>query len=63
MYFPMRRRKIDKNVGMLVVFTFSAVLHEYLLGATFQIVNLSAFFGIIMNLPVIIFQTKFKKVA
>lgn len=60
MYFPLRRRKTPKGVATLLVFLVSALLHEYAIIGIFKVVSGVGFFGIICQLPIIIFQDNFK---
>ena len=61
LYFPMRRRKISRGVAMVLVFTFSAILHEYMLAGCFGVITLIGFNGMMAQLPVIMIQDKFKR--
>jgi len=61
MYTPLRRRGVDRTVAMLIVFLFSAFLHEYIIAFASGIYNFMAFFAMIGNVPIILFQGKFRK--
>jgi diacylglycerol O-acyltransferase-1 len=45
-YFPLRRRKYGRNFSLLVIFTCSALMHEYAIAGIFKVVTGVGFFGI-----------------
>lgn len=61
LYFPMRRRKFSRGLSMAAVFTFSALLHEYMLAGCFGVVTFIGFNGMMTQLPFIILQERYKK--
>lgn len=60
-YFPMRRWKYSRTFSLITVFTISAILHEYAIGAIFKVVTGVGFFGIFLQFPIILMQEKYKK--
>jgi len=60
-YFPLIRRGWSKVVSMLVVFFFSALMHEYLLAGCIGAVTMIGFNTMASQLPFIIIQESFKK--
>lgn len=52
-YFPCIRAGISRFTAMVVVFFVSAVFHELLLGVPLQMVKLWAFWGIMLQIPLI----------
>ena len=61
-YFPMMRRGIGKQLSMIVVFLFSALLHEYIVFGLIGYVSMIGFNGMAIQLPFIIIQERYKKV-
>lgn len=62
-YFPLRRRKVNKALAMLATFLISAVAHEYLMIGIIRSVNFIAFTIMIVNVPIMIIQQKLKHVS
>jgi diacylglycerol O-acyltransferase-1 len=61
-YYPLRRRRFDKQACLLVTFLISALAHEYIVVGIFRVVNFIAFTIMIINVPIMIVQAKFKNV-
>lgn len=62
-YFPLRRRKVNKPFALFMTFFVSAVAHEYVVMGVFRVVNFIAFFIMIINVPIIVLQHKLKGVS
>eukprot|EP00347_Sterkiella_histriomuscorum_P005011 403358242 len=62
-YFPMRRRKVNKQLALFMTFFVSAAAHEYVIIGVFRVVNFIAFFLMIINVPIIAVQHQFKGVV
>lgn len=62
-YFPLRRRDVNKAVALLVTFLLSAIAHEYLMIGIIRTVNFIAFTIMIVNVPIMIIQHKLKHVS
>jgi len=60
-YFPMRRRKVNRSIAMAAVFAFSAIFHEYILAGCFQRFTMLGFNAMMCQFPIISLQEKFKK--
>mmetsp|Transcript_5303 Transcript_5303/g.4486 ORF Transcript_5303/g.4486 Transcript_5303/m.4486 type:complete len:337 (-) Transcript_5303:35-1045(-) len=60
-YLPLIRRGFSKFVSMLVVFVFSAIMHEYIVFGLIGYVSGIGFNSMAMQLPFIIIQEKYKK--
>jgi hypothetical protein len=60
-YFPLIRRGYSRSVCMVLVFGFSAILHEYLVLGIIGYVSLIGFSSIMMQFPFILLQEKYKK--
>lgn len=61
-YFPLRRRKVSREVANLLVFFVSAVFHELIAAFSFKVYYFFTFGAMMINVPIIIFQTTFKRV-
>lgn len=59
-YLPLRRRNIQKYTAAFYTFLFSALLHEYMIIGIFRVCNFVAFSLMLVNLPLMIIQDKFK---
>lgn len=55
-YFPLRRRKVNKPLALFITFLVSALAHEYIIIGIFRVVNFIAFTLMIVNVPLMIFQ-------
>ena len=55
-YFPLRRRKVNKALALFLTFFVSAVAHEYLIVGIFRVCNLIAFTIMIINVPIMTLQ-------
>jgi len=53
-YYPLRRRQVDKNLALFLTFFTSALAHEYIVVGVFRVVNFIAFFLMIVNVPAMI---------
>lgn len=62
-YFPMRRRQVNKAVSLFVTFFLSAVAHEYIMIGIMRTVNFIAFTIMIINVPIMIIQNQLKNVS
>ena len=62
-YYPLRRRKVDKAISLFVTFFISAVAHEYIMIGVIREVNFIAFTVMIVNVPIMIIQNKLKGVS
>ena len=62
-YYPLRRRNLDKMFCLLGTFFVSAVAHEYLMIGIIRKVNFIAFTIMIVNVPIIIVQDRLKHVS
>ena len=60
-YFPLIRRKYSRMIGMMVVFFFSAVMHEYILIGWIGSITMIGFNSMAFQLPFIILQDRYKK--
>lgn len=45
LYFPCIRKGMSKNMGMFIVFFFSAIMHEVLISIPFHMLRTYSFFG------------------
>lgn len=61
-YFPLKRRNVQKELGLLTTFFVSAVAHEYLMIGIFRVVNFIAFTIMIVNVPIMVMQQQLKGV-
>ena len=61
-YYPLRRRKINKMLALLTTFLLSALAHEYIVVGVLRVFNGIAFSIMIINVPIIIVQTQLKQV-
>lgn len=52
-YYPLRRRKVNKPLALFLTFFVSAAAHEYLIIGIFRMVNFLAFTLMIINVPII----------
>jgi len=59
-YNPIRRKKIPKFIAGLVVWIVSAIFHEYIISGALAKIHYSAFFAMMANFPVQIFQELLK---
>lgn len=59
-YYPLRRRKINKPVALFTTFFVSAIAHEYLIVGIFRMINFIAFTLMIVNVPIMIVQHKLR---
>jgi diacylglycerol O-acyltransferase-1 len=62
-YFPLRRRHVNKMLALFLTFFVSAAAHEYLIIGIFRMANFLAFTLMIINVPIISIQNKFKGVS
>lgn len=53
-YYPLRRRKVNKPLSLLTTFMVSAIAHEYIIIGIFRVVNFIAFTIMIINVPLMI---------
>lgn len=53
-YYPSRRRKINKEVALLITFLISAIAHEYIIVGVFRAINFLGFTMMIVNVPAMI---------
>ena len=60
-YYPMIRRKYSRNVSMLAVFFFSALMHEYLVAGCIETVTMIGFNSMAFQVPFILIQERYKK--
>lgn len=58
-YFPLKRRGFKNDSARLITFTVSAVFHEYIAIGTFRVFNMIAFAFMMVNIPVMHFQSLF----
>mmetsp|Transcript_19380 Transcript_19380/g.40098 ORF Transcript_19380/g.40098 Transcript_19380/m.40098 type:complete len:783 (+) Transcript_19380:243-2591(+) len=58
LYMPAIRSNIPPTAANLIVFLFSAVLHEYLISVPFHMVRFWAFFGMLGQIP-LVYATKY----
>ena len=61
-YFPLRRRHINKGVALFATFFISAAAHEYLMIGIIRKVNFIAFTIMIINVPIMYIQNMLKGV-
>lgn len=61
-YFPIIRRGYSKGVGMIIVFLFSAIMHEYIVIGLIGYVSFIGFNSMMVQLPFIMLQERYKKV-
>ena len=54
-YYPLRRRKVNKPLALLITFLVSAIFHEYVIIGVFRVFNFIAFTIMIINVPLMIF--------
>lgn len=54
-YFPMVRRGISGNMARLLTFTVSAAFHEYVVIGALRVINGVAFWGMMVNVPIMAF--------
>lgn len=54
LYNPLLKRGISKNIANIIVFLISALAHEYLVSGSLGIVEWWAFWGMMINSPIII---------
>ena len=62
-YYPLRRRQVNKAASLLITFLISAAAHEYIIIGVFRVVNFIAFTLMLVNVPLMIIQNKFKNVS
>jgi diacylglycerol O-acyltransferase-1 len=62
-YYPLRRRNVDKTYGLWATFLVSAIAHEYVVIGVFRVFNLIAFTMMLINVPIMIIQTKLTNVV
>jgi diacylglycerol O-acyltransferase-1 len=62
LYHPLIRLKVPKYVGMICCFLLSAVLHELIISTPFHYYTLHAFFGMILQAPLIFITTKIDRI-
>jgi diacylglycerol O-acyltransferase-1 len=62
-YFPLRRRKVNKALALFITFFTSAVAHEYVIVGIFRVFNMIAFTLMIVNVPIMTIQSKLKGVS
>ena len=58
LYFPCLRKGFSKTSALLVVFFFSAVMHEVLISIPFHMVGYWSFLGMMAQIP-LVFVTKY----
>lgn len=52
-YYPCIRAGLSKNFAVLTAFFFSAIFHELIIGVPLKVFRLWAFFGILLQVPLI----------
>ena len=58
---PLTRKGVSKVVSMLIIFFISAVFHEYVVSASMGFWSYYAFAAMMLQAPVIVVQTYFRK--
>ncbi|RYH19540.1 hypothetical protein EON65_25945 [archaeon] len=53
LYYPLLRAKCSKSFATLVVFLFSALMHEVAISLPFQHISFHAFLGMLAQAPLI----------
>lgn len=61
-YYPLRRRNVNKPAALFITFFVSAAAHEYIMVGILRVVNFVAFTLMIVNVPLMILQSKAKKI-
>lgn len=61
LYFPCIRRGMNKNVAMVLVFFFSAVMHEYIISIPFHMIRPWSFLGMMGQIPLVAITKYFDK--
>ncbi len=61
-YYPLRRRQVNKVIAIFSTFIISALAHEYVVVGVFRVFNGIAFLIMIVNVPIMIIQKKLEKV-
>lgn len=54
LYFPCLRRGINKDIAMIIIFFFSAVMHEVLISIPFHMIRPYSFLGMLGQIPLVI---------
>lgn len=54
LYFPLMKHGVPRWKANILVFVFSAAAHEYVVSASLGIVEFWAFFGMLVQAPVIL---------
>lgn len=53
LYFPCIRCGLNKNIAMVLVFFFSAVMHEYVISIPFHMLHPWSFLGMMGQIPLV----------
>mmetsp|Transcript_23842 Transcript_23842/g.27594 ORF Transcript_23842/g.27594 Transcript_23842/m.27594 type:complete len:757 (-) Transcript_23842:212-2482(-) len=62
LYFPCIRLGVNKNVAMILVFFFSAVMHEYVISIPFHMIRPWSFLGMMGQVPLVAITKYFDKI-
>lgn len=62
LYYPLLRLGVRRELANLSVFIVSALLHELFISGGLGVVSYIAFLGLIIQIPLVLYQIKFNKV-
>lgn len=62
LYYPLIRSKLNKFAIILIIFLFSAVLHEVIISVPFRRISYHSFAGMLFQAPLVILTRKFNNI-